>query len=217
MKTLMAKRNQHYKSEKTVQFYRIAKHFGAVVLLTLILIVGGKVRLQGIPNIPTGQFVSNDAFLYLLQAQTIVEDGTLPEVEMHRWVPLGRDLRETLNGYPYTIAYTYKVLKIFFPDITIYHVLLYAPTVCFLIGLAVLCLFLYIRFGFGAAAIVGTFLVIMPGSIERSAAGFSDRDGWCWMLGTLAVTTYLWKEDTTSKLPRYLCTVLSGLFVFLGG
>ena len=51
MKTLMAKRNQYYKSEKTVQFYRIAKHFGACVLLTLILIVGGKVRLQGISNI----------------------------------------------------------------------------------------------------------------------------------------------------------------------
>ncbi len=213
----MAKRNQHYKSEKSVQLSRIAKHFGAFVLLIVILIVGGKVRLQGISNIPTGQFVSNDAFLYLLQAQTIVKDGTLPEVEMHRWVPLGRDLRETLSGYPYTIAYTYKVLKIFLPNITIYQVLLYAPTVCFLIGLAVLCLFIYIRFGFGAAAIVGTLLVIMPGSIERSAAGFSDRDGWCWMLGTLAVTTYLWKEETTDKRLRYLCTVLSGFFIFLGG
>lgn len=217
MKTLMAKRHQHYKSEKTVQFYRIAKHFGAFVLLILILIVGSNVRLQGLPNIPSGQFASNDAFLYLSQAQTIVKDGTLPEVEMHRWVPLGRDLRETLNGYPYTIAYAYQITKIFFPDITIYQVLLYAPTICFLIGLAVLCLFLYIRFGFGPAAIVGTLLVIMPGSIERSAAGFSDRDAWCWMLATITITTYLWKEGTTSKRLRYLCTVLSGFFVFLGG
>ena len=94
---------------------------------------------------------------------------------------------------------------------------LLAPTVCFLIGLTVLCFFLYIRFGFGVAAIVGTLLIIVPGSIERSAAGFSDRDGWCWMLGTLAVTTYLWKEDITSKWTRHFCTVLSGLFVFLGG
>ena len=37
------------------------------------------------------------------------------------------------------------------------------------------------------------------------------------MLGTIAVTTYLWKEDTTRKRIRYLCTVLSGFFVFLGG
>lgn len=102
-------------------------------------------------------------------------------------------------------------------NVTVYQVQLFAPTICFLIGMTVLCLFFYIRFGFGVAAIAGTLLIIMPGSIERSAAGFSDRDGWCWMLGTLAVTTYLWKEDITSKRLRYLCTVLSGFFVFLGG
>ena len=213
----MAKNNTHSRSKKIVNFYRIAKHFGAFVLLILILIVGSKVRLQGIPNIPSGQFASNDAFLYLSQAQTIDKDGTLPEVEIHRWVPLGRDLRETLNGYPYAIAYASKVLKIFFPDITIYQVLLYTPTICFLIGLSVLCLFLYFRFGFGPAAIVGTLLVILPGSIERSAAGFSDRDAWCWMLATIAITTYLWKEGATSKRVRYFCSVLSGFCVYLGG
>ena len=156
-------------------------------------------------------------FLYLSQAKTIVEDGTLPKVETHRWVPLGRDLRGTFQGYPYAIAYAYKLIRFFVPNVTIYQVQLFAPTVCFLIGLAVLCLFLYIRFGFSVAAIVGTLLVIMPGGIERSAAGFSDRDSWCWMLGAIAVTTYLWKEDTTRKRIRYLCIVLSGFFVILGG
>ena len=141
----------------------------------------------------------------------------LPKVETHRWVPLGRDLRETLHGYPYAIAYTYRVLKIFFQNITIYQVQLFAPTVCFLIGMTVLCLFLYIRFGFSVAAVAGVLLTIMPGSIERSVVGFSDRDGWCWMLATVAVTTYLWKEDAKSRWGRYLCAGLSGFFVFLGG
>lgn len=195
----------------------IVKHVGAAALLLILLFVGGRVRLQGLSNIPTGQFASNDAFLFYAQARTIVKDSALPKVEMHRWVPLGRDLRETLQGYPYAIAYAFKLIRFFFPNVTVYQVQLLAPTACFLIGMTVLCLFLYIRFGFGVAAIVGTLLIIMPGSIERSAAGFSDRDGWCWMLGTLAVTTYLWKEDITSKWTRYFCTVLSGLFVFLGG
>lgn len=195
----------------------IAKHVGAAALLLILLFVGARIRGQGLSNIPTGQFASNDAFLFYAQARTIVKDGTLPKVEMHRWVPFGRDLGETLQGYPYAIAYASKVIRFFFSNITVYQVQLLAPTVCFLIGMVVLCLFLYVRFGFGVAAIAGTLLIIMPGSIERSAAGFSDRDGWCWMLGTLAVTTYLWKEDITSKWTRYLCTVLSGLFVFLGG
>ncbi len=196
----------------------IVKHVGAAVLLLILLFVGGRIRGQGLSNIPTGQFASNDAFLFYAQANTIVKDGTLPKVERHRWVPLGRDLRETLSGYPYAIAYASKLVRFFFlPNVTVYQVQLLAPTVCFLVGIMVLCLFLYVRFGFGVAAIAGTLLIIMPGSIERSAAGFSDRDGWCWMLGTLAVTTYLWKEDITSKWTRSLCTVLSGLFVFLGG
>lgn len=213
----MAKNSTHHKSEKIAKYYRIAKHFGAFVLLILILFVGGKVRGQGLSNVPTGQFVSNDAFLYLSHAETIVKDGKLPKVETHRWVPLGRDLQETLHGYPYAIAYAYRLIRTFIPNVTLYQVQLFAPTVCFLIGMSVLCLFLYIRFGFGVAAIVSTLLIIMPGSIERSAAGFSDRDGWSWMLGTIAVTTYLWKEGTTSKRIRYLCPVLSGFFVFLGG
>jgi hypothetical protein len=200
-----------------MKLYTIVKHVGAAVLLLILLFVGARIRGQGLSNIPTGQFASNDAFLFYAQAETIVKDGTLPKVEMHRWVPLGRDLSETLPGYPYAIAYTYKLIRLLLPNVTMYQVQLLAPTVCFLIGMGVLCLFLYVRFGFGVATIVGTLLIFMPGSIERSTAGFSDRDGWCWMLGTLAVTTYLWKEDITSKRIRYLCTGLSGFFVFLGG
>ena len=217
MKKRIAKRTQLHKSEKNVKSYHLAKHCSAFILLVLILLVGGRIRLNGLSNIPTGQFASNDALLYFSQAETIVKDGTLPKVEMHRWVPLGRDLNKTLQGYPYAIAYAFKFIRIFFPNITVYQVQLFAPTVCFLIGMAVLCLFIYSRFGFGVASIVGTFLIIMPGCIERSTAGFSDRDGWCWILATLAVTTYLWKEDITNKRLRYLCVSLSGLFVLLGG
>ncbi len=94
----------HDKNEKIEKFYRVAKHFGVFIFLLLILSVGGKFRLQGLSNIPTGQFASNDAYLYYSHAKTIVQDGTLPKVETHRWVPLGRDLQETLHGYPYAVA-----------------------------------------------------------------------------------------------------------------
>ena len=76
----MAKKTSRHNNEKTEKFYRIAKHLGAFVLLILILLVGGKIRMGGISNIPIGQFASNDAFLYFSQAKTIVEDGTLPKV-----------------------------------------------------------------------------------------------------------------------------------------
>ncbi len=71
----MAKKIQHPKRKKVVNFYRIAKHFGACLFLILILIVGSKVRGQSVPIIPTGQFASSDAFLYYSHAETIVKDG----------------------------------------------------------------------------------------------------------------------------------------------
>ena len=195
----------------------LTKHIGAYGLLLLILIVGGWIRIQGIPHLPTRQFASNDAYLYYSHADTIVKEGTLPKMETHRWVPLGRDLTETLHGYPYILAYVYKAIALFFPNVTLYEVQRVAPTVCFLIGTAVLCVFLYARFGLSVALIVGVLLAVMPGSIERTSAGFSDRDGWCWLLGVLAVTLYLCKEHTPQKWSRYVYTVLSGVFVFIGG
>ena len=201
-----------------MKLHTITKHIGAAALLLLILLVGGWIRLQGLPTLPTGQFASNDAYLYYSHAETLVTHGTLPETDMHRWVPLGRDLTEMLHGYAYILAYTYKCLKLFFPDITLYEVQRVAPTVSFLIGIAVLCCFLYLRFGLSSTTVVGILLAVMPGSIERSSAGFSDRDSWCWLLGILAVIPYLYKEHTEPrKRTRYLYTALSGGFVFLGG
>lgn len=200
-----------------MKLYTITKHIGAAALLLLILLVGGWIRLQGLPNLPTGQFASNDAYLYYSHAETLVAQGVLPKTEMHRWVPIGRDLTEMLHGYAYALATSYKVISVFFRDVTLYQVQRVAPTVCFLIGLAVLSVFLYVRFGFSVAAVTGILLVVMPGSIQRSSAGFSDRDGWCWLLGILAVIPYLYKESTANKHSRYLCTAISGFFVCLGG
>ncbi|MYB93851.1 hypothetical protein F4167_16930 [Candidatus Poribacteria bacterium] len=201
-----------------MKLHTITKHIGAAVLLLLTLLVGGWIRLQGLPTLPTGQFASNDAYLYYSHAETLVTHGTLPETEMHRWVPLGRDLTEMLHGYAYGIAASYKVISVFFPDVTLYQIQRVAPTVCFLIGIAVLCCFLYLRFGLSTATVVGTLLAVMPGSIERSSAGFSDRDSWCWLLGILAVIPYFYKEGMElCKRTRYFCIALSGGFAFLGG
>lgn len=195
----------------------IVKHSGAFILLGLILLGGGWIRIQGIPGIPEGQFTSTDAYLYYWQADIIAEHGALPARDMHRWVPLGRDLGQTLNAYSYATAYAYKLIILFFPNITLYQVHFFAPTVCFLLGMGVLYLFLYRIFGLSVAATVGLLLAIMPGGVERSAAGFSDRDSWCWLLGLLTVITYLWKEQAQQKRYRLVGTLFSGFFMFLGG
>ena len=191
--------------------------FSPWLLLCVILFVAFWIRIQGVPNIPEGQFTGNDPYLYYWQAQIVSENGSLPARDMHRWLPLGRDLGQTLNAYSYAMAYTHKVIMLIFRDVSLYQVALFAPVVCFLLGLGILCFFLYRTFGLLFSSVVGVLLATLPGIVERSAAGFSDRDSWCLMIGILAVTTYLVSLHVQRPRSRLLWTLVSGFTVFLGG
>lgn len=187
------------------------------ILLCAILLLACWIRIQGVDRLPDGQFTSNDAYLYALQAQEIAEQNVLPARDMHRWLPEGRENGQRLYLYAYGIAYIHKSIGWIFPELTLYHIQIYLPTICFIVGLGVLCLFLARLFGFYFAATVILLLATLPGSIERSSVGFGDRDAWCWMFGILAVISYLWKERMELGWRRWITTALCGATVFLGG
>lgn len=200
---------------------RFSRYLLTGILLIGIVILAFWLRVQGVAQLPPRQFTEHDAYLYYYQAETIAERGSLPARDMHRWLPFGRDNTQLLSLYAYAIAYLHKVFR----WLSLYHIQLYLPVVSFVVGLGVLFLFLTCTYGIRFASIVGVLLATLPGSIERSAAGFGDRDAWCWMVGILSVTSYLWKEQIPYNPPekggenwrRYLATALSGFTAFLGG
>lgn len=198
-------------------FTYISQHIGAWSLILIILCTAFWIRIQGADTIVDEQFTSNDAYLYYWQAQIVSEQGHLPERDMHRWVPLGRDNTQMLSLYAYAVAYIHKTITFLFPNVLLYSVMLYLPVFCFAIGLGVLCLFLYHTYGKLFSGIVGILLATLPGTIERSAAGFSDRDSWCLMLGIIAVITYLSALQTQNVRKRLIFTLVSGITCFLGG
>ena len=175
------------------------------------------IRVQGIEHLPTGQFTETDGYFYYWQASLISEHGHLPVRDMHRWLPVGRDLGQTLNLYGYVLAYTYKTVALVFQNITLYHVCLYMPVICLCIGLGALCLYLYHTYGLIFSITTGLILATLPGSVERSAAGFGDRDAFCLMLGILAVVTYLISLEVETPRKQLFWTLASGFIVFLGG
>lgn len=187
------------------------------ILLCAIVLLACWIRVQGINRLPDGQFTSNDAYLFAGQVKEITEQGTLPARDMRRWLPNGRDNGQIFPFYAYAIAYTYKAVGWVSPKLTLYHIQVYISAICFTLGLGVLAFFLARTYGVVFAAIVALLLATLPGSIERSAAGFGDRDAWCWMLGILAVTGYLWKEGMEPGRRRWIATALAGFTVFLGG
>ncbi len=171
---------------------------------------------DGIP--PPGQFTETDGYFYYWQASLISEHGYLPARDMHRWLPVGRDFGQTVNLYGHVLAYTHKILAWVFPSVTLYHVAIYMPVVCFCLGLGALCLYLYHTYGLMFSFTAGIILATLPGSIERSTAGFGDRDAFSLMFGILSVVTYL-TSIQVSETPRkrLIWTLLSGFIVFLGG
>lgn len=64
------------------------------IVLCAILLLACWIRVQGVDQLPTGQFTSNDAYLFAGQAQEIAERGVLPARDMRRWLPYGRDNRQ---------------------------------------------------------------------------------------------------------------------------
>ena len=195
----------------------IPKRLLGFILISCILLLAFWIRTQGTSRIPYGQFTGTDPYLYYWQAQLISEHGHLPARDMHRWLPLGRDLGQTLNLYSYALAYVHKAVSLCFSSVSLYEISIYAPPVCFVIGLGVLCLFFYHTYGVFFSSIVGMLLATFPGAISRSSAGFSDRDSWCFMIGILAVITYLVSLQTQRPRNKLLWTFASGIFVFLGG
>ena len=189
----------------------------AWLLIPSILILAFWIRVQGTEGLSDKQFTETDAYFYYWQAHLISEHGQLPTRDMHRWLPLGRDLGQTLNLYGYVLAYTHRAIAAVFGDVTLYHITLYMPPICFCVGLGALCLFLYHTQGLFFASSVGVILATLPGSIERSAAGFGDRDAFCLMIGILSLMTYLMSLQTEKQRRRLFWTFASGLAVFLGG
>lgn len=197
--------------------HKDVKSIRVSALLASLLVLAFWIRIHGVNAIPDGQFTGTDAYLYYWQAQIVSEHGQLPDRDMHRWLPLGRDLGQTLNLYSYVLAYVHKVVAWLFPNITLYHVCLYMPVVCFCIGLGALCLYLYHAHGLMFSLTAGLILATLPGSIERSTAGFGDRDAFCLMIGVLAVVIYLTSLQRETPRKRLFWTLASGFIVFLGG
>ena len=196
----------------------MAKKYLGWLCLVIILLLSVWIRLEGAAGLPEGQFTETDAYLYARQAAIVSEQGHLPTRDLRRWVPLGRDTRQSLNLYPVVLGYVHRLLSFLFPEVSVYTVVVYAPVFCFCLSLLVLCVFLVRTHSWGVCLSVGLILATLPGTIERSAAGFGDRDAFCLLLGISAVGSYLISKDPEKpRDARLLWTLLSGFVVFLGG
>lgn len=152
-----------------------------------------------------------DPYRYLRQAKLIVGNGGLPERDMMRYVPLGRDLKRQLSLNSYTIAYFYKLLRLFSPSTTVEQAAIYFPVVCFVFILLAFFLLTTKLLGKYAALLAATLFAVVPGVLYRTSAGFADRDALSLLQILIAFYFYLSAWKTTSIRKGIIFSILLGI------
>ena len=114
-----------------------------LLLLVIVLFLTFWIRVQGVERIPVGQFTENDAYTFYLQSGVIAEYGKLPDRDMSRWLPLGRDNGQVFSFYAYVLGYLSKI----FAWVSLYTIQIYFPVFCFtlIVGLIFCVLFADVR------------------------------------------------------------------------
>ncbi|MCZ6676156.1 MAG: hypothetical protein O7E52_02785 [Candidatus Poribacteria bacterium] len=174
-------------------------------------------RLQSLPLLEGRYFLGTDAYRFVRQSQQILRHGALPSHDEMRAVPLGKDNSYQLTFYPYALAYTFRLLKLLLPRLTLEKAAILYPVITF--GFICFAFFLLVRHltevSTALFAVLG--LTTVPDFIPRTMAGFADRDALTLLLFLLAILLYCqsWRVNTFFK--KGLLVVLSGVITGLLG
>ena len=151
-----------------------------IILLLLIIIFGVWIRTQNIVLLvdqTTGKYIpiALDPFYFLRMAETIVEQGGLPAVDLMRYPSVG--LGFTHEILPQTVVLLYKMINIFDKEITLQFVDIISPVIFFGLGLLVFFFLIYFLTKSKITALISsTFLAFIPTYLYRTMAGFSDHE-----------------------------------------
>ncbi len=151
-----------------------------IVLLLSVIIFGVWIRTLNLGLLidqTTGEYIplALDPFYFLRIAETIIEQGGLPEVDVMRYPSLGLGfIHEIL---PQTVVFLYNIISIFDKEITLRFVDVISPVIFFALGLFVFFFLIYTLTKSKITALISSaFLAFIPPYLYRTLAGFSDHE-----------------------------------------
>jgi len=190
----------------------------AYFLLAVIAWFGFYIRTRNLPLLKdavTGKFIplALDPYVFLRYVQYIVENGSLMAVDTMRFYPFGFSGMSEFKLLTYTIAYSYKLLSVFSPSITIEYVHVMYPPVAFIIG--IVCFFFLLKkvFNWKVGLLGSAFLTVLPAYLYRTLAGFSDKEALAMVFMFLGLLLFLnmFMEKKFKKAVIY--SVLAGIVI----
>ncbi len=195
-------------------------------LLAFLVFLAVRIRtlnLSGLKDITTGGYTLGpdlDPFLFLRVAKDILAHGSIPVIDMMRYVPLGFKNTYELYFLSYLIAWFHKI-AVLFGSTSIEQSAVLFPAVFF--GLTVIAFFFMTRkifldsLGYKLSNIIALiasfFLTVMPPLLPRTIAGIPEKEsvGFFFMFLTFYLFLSSWKAKKDAN--KYILAALTGLSI----
>ena len=166
---------------QTVKFLKQKKIITLIVILLLLatIIFGTWIRVQNLDLLKdstTEEYIplALDPFYFLRVAETIIEQGSLPEFDSMRYIPAKVEFSPEIH--PHIVAYMYKTANIF-GDFSIAYINVISPAIFFAISIIVFFFLIYLLTKSEITALLSSFfLSIIPAYLYRTMSGFSDHE-----------------------------------------
>ena len=100
-------------------------------LLAISLCLSVRIRVVTLPMLNGDLLLGIDSARHTRLAKIISEKGILPENDVMRSVPLGRETKNQLTLFPYLIGYLHQAIKPIFPNITVQQVAIVLPVILY--------------------------------------------------------------------------------------
>ena len=159
-----------------------------------------------------------DPWLFTRYAKTIVEEGSLPKMDMFRNVPLGFDTTTETMLLPYMISYTYKILNSFGIAPNVEFAAVIFPVIMF--AFTILAFFLFVREVFirkskesiikaNIISLIATFfMIVIPSFLSRTIAGIPEKESAAFFFLFLSLYLFL-KSFKIEKLRNSIIFAVS--------
>jgi asparagine N-glycosylation enzyme membrane subunit Stt3 len=226
------------RKRKIINFFRSNPNLIFYILLAALVILGLSIRYLplsdhgGKPGLWDSTLKDYtlgpdlDPYLFLRYAKTIIENGSLPEIDNMRNVPLGFDTTTELQMVSYMIVLTHKIINLF-GTYSINYSGAFMPVWIF--GLTIIAFFLFVREIFSRkdkkslisaniiALISSFFMIILPGFLSRTVAGIPEKESvaFFFMFASLYLFLKSWKTERNIK--SYILAIVAGIFTGLMG
>ena len=186
-------------------------------LLVLTLLLGTLIRTPHLSSLGRTSTIDPDSARYLRQAKIILDQGNLPPVDSRRWYPVGVDSSTQLLTYPYTLAFLYQCVSLFFRVVTIEQAVMFSSLLFFSLSLIAFFFLIQRLLGWATALLSTNLCVVVPATLGYSVIGNVDRDAFCLFLALVSYYLYLRAYQSDRLRNRLILGLLSGVVMTLLG